>query len=209
VHGAEQLRTRGVEVWLDQRVTAVSANSVTLASGEVIPTGTVVWAAGVQANTLADRLGVSQTRAGRVVVSRDLRIPTQPHSFVIGDLAAIEGPGGALLPQLAPVAKQSGKYVGRLLARSVKSKPMGPFRYRDRGTMATIGRNSAVADLPLEIRLTGFPAWVAWLFLHLIYLVGVRNRLSVLLSWGWSYLTFDRGPRLILEPPYRADDAGV
>jgi NADH:ubiquinone reductase (H+-translocating) len=205
LHGAEQLRARGVEVRLDQRVVSVGANSVTLASGEVIPTDTVVWAAGVQANPLADRLGVTQTRGGRIVVTPHLRIPAQPHTFVIGDLAAIDGPRDVLLPQVAQVAKQSGKYVGKLVARSVEGKPIRPFRYRDRGTMATIGRNSAVADLPLDIRLTGFVAWVAWLFLHLLYLVGFRNRASVLLSWGWSYLTWDRGPRLILEPTTRPD----
>jgi NADH dehydrogenase len=105
-----------------------------------------------------------------------------------------------LLPQVAQVAKQSGSYVGKVLARSRRGRASRPFRYHDRGTMATIGRNAAVADLPLHIRLTGFVAWVAWLFLHLLYLVGFRNRLSVLLSWGWSYLTWDRGPRLVIEP---------
>ena len=206
MYAVEQLRARGVEVRLENRVIAVDATSVTLASGEVTPTRTVVWAAGVRANPLADRLGVAQTRGGRIVVTPDLRIPAQPHSFVIGDLAAIEGQGGVLLPQVAQVAKQSGKYVGKLLAHSVNGKPtLRPFRYRDRGTMATIGRNSAVADLPQKIRLTGFVAWVAWLLLHLLYLVGFRNRLSVILSWWWSYLTWDRGPRLILEPATRPD----
>jgi NADH:ubiquinone reductase (H+-translocating) len=104
-----------------------------------------------------------------------------------------------LLPQVAQVAKQSGAHVGRHIARARRGRATRPFRYRDKGTMATIGRNAAVADLPLHIRLTGFVAWVAWLFLHLLYLVGFRNRLSVLVSWGWSYLTWDRGPRLILE----------
>ncbi|MEA3020345.1 MAG: hypothetical protein QOI47_1869 [Actinomycetota bacterium] len=199
-HAAEQLRARGVDVRVGERVLAVGPGKVTLASGEVIPTRTVVWAAGVRANPLADRLGVDQARGGRIVVTAQLRIPEHPESFAIGDLAAIEGPGGVLLPQVAQVAKQSGKYVGRLLARSPRGRTTRPFRYRDRGTMATIGRHAAVADLPLKIRLTGFVAWVAWLFLHLLYLVGFRNRVSVLVSWGWSYLTWDRGPRLILEP---------
>lgn len=207
-YAVEQLRARGVEVRLHEQVIAVGANSVTLASGEVVPTRTVVWAAGVRANPLADRLDVAQTRGGRIVVAPDLRIPAQPHSFVIGDLAAIEGAGDALLPQVAQVAKQSGTYVGKLLVGSVIGKPVRRrFRYRDRGSMATIGRNAAVADLPPGIRLTGIVAWMAWLFLHLLYLVGFRNRLSVLLSWGWSYLTWDRGPRLILEPTTRPDSA--
>ncbi|HEX4906601.1 MAG TPA: NAD(P)/FAD-dependent oxidoreductase [Acidimicrobiales bacterium] len=199
-HAIEQLRARGVDVRLGERVTAVGADAVTLASGEVLPTRTVVWAAGVRANPLADLLGVEQVRGGRIKVTPDLRIPGKPEAFVIGDLAAIEGPGGVLLPQVAQVAKQSGKHVGKTIARSLRGRTTKSFRYFDKGTMATIGRNSAVADLPLKIRLTGFIAWVAWLFLHLLYLVGFRNRLSVLVSWGWSYLTWDRGPRLILEP---------
>jgi len=203
-HALEQLRRRGVDVRLGCQVTAVAPDSVTLASGEVVPTRTVVWAAGVKANPLADVLGVEQGRGGRIVVTPELRIPGHEHSFVIGDLAAIEGPGGVLLPQVAQVAKQSGAYVGKTIARSLRGRPAKrPFRYLDKGTMATIGRNSAVADLPLRIRLTGFVAWVVWLFLHLLYLVGFRNRLSVLVSWGWSYLTWDRGPRLILDPTDR------
>jgi len=158
----------------------------------------------VKASPLADALGVEQVRGGRIKVRPDLRIAAHPEAFVIGDLAAIEGPGGALLPQVAQVAKQSGRYVGKVIARSrrghTKTKP---FRYWDKGTMATIGRNAAVADLPLKIRLTGVVAWLAWLFLHLLYLVGFRNRLSVLVSWSWSYLTWDRGPRLLIDVPPR------
>ena len=200
-HAAEQLRARGVELRLGEKVVAVGPDSVTLASGEVIPTKTVVWAAGVKASPLADAICVAQTRGGRIEVTPDLRIPDHPEAFVIGDLAGIEGPGGVLLPQVAQVAKQSGKYVGKLIARSRRGHDRHkPFRYRDKGSMATVGRNAAVADLPLKIRLTGLVAWVAWLFLHLMYLVGFRNRLSVLLSWSWSYLTWDRGPRLVIDP---------
>ena len=200
-HAAEQLTARGVELRLGEKVVRVQADGVTLASGEVIPTRTVVWAAGVKASPLADALGVEQVRGGRIAVTPDLRIPAHPHAFVIGDLAAIEGPGGVLLPQVAQVAKQSGKYVGKLIARSRRGHgKTKPFRYWDKGTMATIGRNAAVADLPLKLRLTGVVAWVAWLFLHLLYLVGFRNRLSVLVSWSWSYLTWDRGPRLVIDP---------
>jgi NADH dehydrogenase len=208
-YAREQLRARGVEVRLGERVTAVAADSVTLASGEVLATNTVVWAAGVRANPIADLLGVEQVRGGRIKVTPDLRVPARPQAFVIGDLAAIDGrasraggrsgEGGVLLPQVAQVAKQSGRYVGKVIARSLRGRTTRSFRYRNKGTMATIGRNSAVADLPLRVRLTGFVAWVAWLFLHLLYLVGFRNRISVLVSWGWSYLTWDRGPRLIVE----------
>jgi NADH dehydrogenase len=199
-HACEQLQRRGVEVRLGERVVSVGPGDVTLASGEVLPTCTVVWAAGVRANPIADALGVEQVRGGRIKVTPDLRVPSHPEVSVIGDLAAIEGPGGHLLPQVAQVAKQSGRYVGKQNARSRRGRSTTPFRYYDKATMATIGRNAAVADLPLRIRLTGFVAWVAWLFLHLLYLVGFRNRLSVLVSWGWSYLTWDRGPRLIIEP---------
>lgn len=199
LHGAEQLRARGVEVRLGERVVGVGAHSVTLASGELIPARTVIWAAGVRASGLADRLGVAQTRGGRIVVTPQLRIPEHPDTFVIGDLAAIIGADGTLVPQVAQAAKQSGSYVGKLLARPAHDNQTREFRYRDRGSMATIGRHAAVADLPMGIRLTGFTAWVSWLFLHLLYLVGFRNRLSVLLSWAWSYLTWDRGPRLILR----------
>lgn len=199
-HGVDQLRARGVDVRFNQRVTEVGAASVTLDSGDVIPTRTVIWAAGVRANPLAGRLGVEQTRGGRIVVGPDLRIPAHPEAFVIGDLAAITGRNGELVPQVAQVAKQSGRYVGRLLAHPRPGDPHRPFLYRDRGSMATIGRHAAVADLPLGVELTGFVAWVTWLFLHLLYLVGFRNRLSVLLSWAWSYLTWDRGPRLIVAP---------
>src|SRR5690606_24770369 len=105
-----------------------------------------------------------------------------------------------LLPQLAPVAMQAGRHVARQIIRAVEGRPPAPFRYRDKGTMATIGRRAAVAELPLRIRLKGAPAWLAWLGLHLVFLVGKRNRLSVLLNWAWNYLTWDRGPRLILRP---------
>ena len=203
-HAAEQLTARGVELRLGEEVVSVRADGVTLASGEVIATKTVVWAAGVKASPLADALGVEQVRGGRIKVTPDLRIPAHPQAFVIGDLAAIAGPGGVLLPQVAQVAKQSGKYVGKVIARSRRGHDKHrPFRYWDKGTMATIGRNAAVADLPLKLRLTGVVAWVAWLFLHLLYLGGFRNRLSVLVSWSWSYLTWDRGPRLVIEPQPR------
>jgi NADH dehydrogenase len=199
-HALEQLGARGVELRLGERVTEVTATGVRLSTGEVIPTRTLVWAAGVRANPLADVLGLEQGGGGRIVVGPDLRVPGRPEVSVVGDLAAIAGPRGALLPQLAPVAKQSGRFVGARLARTLRGRPARRFSYVDRGTMATIGRGSAVADLPLGIHVTGMPAWLAWLFLHLLLLAGFRNRLSVFLSWAWNYVTYDRGPRLIIEP---------
>ncbi|HEV3226736.1 MAG TPA: NAD(P)/FAD-dependent oxidoreductase, partial [Acidimicrobiales bacterium] len=130
----------------------------------------------------------------------DLRIEGHDNAFAIGDIAAITAPDGELLPMVAPVAIQSGRYAARTIrGRSRRAA----FRYRDKGTMATIGRRAAVAELPLHVRLSGTPAWVAWLGLHLVTLVGFRNRLSVFLNWAWNYLTWDRGPRLIIDPTRR------
>jgi NADH dehydrogenase len=149
----------------------------------------------VRANPLAEALGVATGRAGRIVVDADLRIDGHDHVYAIGDIAAATAPDGSPLPMLAPVAMQAGRHV----ARQIASGRHAPFRYRDKGTMATIGRRAAVAELPLHVRLSGTPAWMAWLGLHLVTLVGFRNRLSVFLNWAWNYLTWDRGPRLIIE----------
>lgn len=198
-HGADQLVARGVDLRLGERVTEVGPGHVALASGEVVPTRTLVWAAGVRANPLADVVGLERGPGGRIVVDADLTVPGHPEVSVVGDLAAITGPGGTPLPQLAPVAKQSGRFVGDHLARQLRGKRPRRFRYLDKGTMATIGRGAAVADLPFGVRLTGTPAWLAWLFLHLLSLAGFRNRLSVFTSWAWNYVTYDRGQRLIIE----------
>ena len=198
-HALEQLRDRGVELRLGAAVTAIDEGSVTLSSGEVVPTGTVVWAAGVRTSPLVEGLGLERVANGRVVVDPSLRLRGHPEVLVAGDLAAVPWHDG-LLPQVANVAQQEGRHAGRTVARLAAGKPARPFRYRHLGFMATIGRGAAVADLPLKVRLTGFLGWMAWLGLHLVRLVGVRNRLSVLLNWAWSYATFDRGPRLILEP---------
>jgi NADH dehydrogenase len=198
-HALETLRSRGVEVRLGTQVASVGPERVTFADGEVIPCQTLVWAAGVQANPLARTLGVEQDRGGRIVVRPDLQVPGHPGTWAIGDIAATRDRRGDLLPQLAPVAMQSGRHVARQIRRLLEGRPSTPFRYRDKGTMATIGRRAAVAELPGRIRLWGAPAWLAWLGLHLVFLVGKRNRLSVLLNWAWNYLTWDRGPRLILD----------
>ena len=202
-HALDTLVARGVEVRLGAKVTSVAADHVTFADGEVVPCQTLVWAAGVQANPLAATLGLPQDRGGRVVVGPDLRVPGHPDVWAIGDIAATRDRRGDLLPQLAPVAMQSGRHVARQIRRQLQARPTEPFRYVDKGTMATIGRRAAVAELPGGIRLRGALAWLAWLGLHLVFLVGKRNRLSVLLNWAWNYVTWDRGPRLILGPPDR------
>ena len=194
-HAADALRARGVELRLGEAVERIDERGVTLRGGERIPAGTVIWAAGVRANPLADVLGLPQGKQGRVEVGPDLRVPGRDGVWVVGDVAATG------LPQVAGVAKQSGKHVGRQIGRLVHGRPVQPFRYRDKGSMATIGRRAAVADMPLHIRLTGVVAWLAWLFLHLLYLAGLRNRLTVLVNWVWGYLTWDRGNRLITGYP--------
>lgn len=198
-HAIERLGDMGVDVRTGEAVARVTPTRVTLESGEQLNAHTVIWAAGVRANPLANALRVPTNRGGRIQVGPDLRIEGHDNAFAIGDIAAIVGPGGDLLPMLAPAAIQSGRYAARQIIR----RHSRPFRYRDKGTMATIGRRAAVAELPLHVRLSGTPAWAAWLVLHLVSLVGVRNRMSVLLNWAWNYFTWDRGPRLIIESPPR------
>jgi NADH dehydrogenase len=209
----DTLRARQVEVRLDETVAEVAPDHVRFASGEVLPTRTVIWAAGVRAHPLAAALGLPVTRGGRVEVGDDLAVVGHERVWAVGDVAAprdhrSDGP----LPQLAPVAMQSGAHVARQIGRLLEGRPTQPFRFRDKGTMATIGRRSAVAELPGRIRLRGTPAWFAWLGLHLLYVAGLRNRLSVLLNWFWAYITWDRGPRIILraepaQPVGRAEPA--
>jgi NADH dehydrogenase len=194
----DTLRARQVEVRLDETVAEVAPDHVRFVSGEVLPTRTVIWAAGVRAHPLAAALGLPTNRSGRVEVDDDLSVPGHAGVWAVGDVAApLDHRGHGPLPQLAPVAMQSGAHVARQIGRTLEGRPTQPFRFHDKGTMATIGRRSAVAELPGRIRLRGTIAWFAWLGLHLLYLAGVRNRLSVLLNWAWGYLTWDRGPRLI------------
>jgi NADH:ubiquinone reductase (H+-translocating) len=194
------LEDRGVEVRLDTAVTAVGPDSLTFADGTRLHTRLVVWAAGVRASTLADGLGATQGRGGRITVADDLSIPGFPNAFAVGDVADIDDGHGGRLPQLAQVAIQGGEHAADQVLATIARRPHQPFRYHDKGTMATIGRRAAVAELPRGVRLTGSVAWLAWLVLHLVYLLGVRNRVSVFLNWAWNYLTWDRGPRLILRP---------
>jgi len=196
------LRERGVEVLLDTPVKAAHAGRVELGNGEVILTSTLVWVAGIQAAPLGGALRATQTRGGRVEVTPHLTLPDDHRVHVIGDLAAAHDARGDLLPQLAPVAMQQGRYVARRIAAAARGQHVTqPFRYVDKGTMATIGRHDAVAELPLGIRFAGPLAWMAWLGLHLLFLVGFRNRVAVFLSWMWNYLTYDRSSRLILHDP--------
>ncbi len=193
---AAQLVHLGVEVHTGELVTAVDRTGVEV-GGERIAARTVLWAAGVAASPLAATLGAELDRAGRVLVAPDLSLPGHPELFVIGDLAAFEQDGGQL-PGVAPVAIQGGRHAADAILRALEGRPSRPFRYRDRGSMATLGRKAAVAVLG-RLRLSGLPAWLAWLFVHIFFLIGFRNRFVVLFEWAWSYLTYQRSARLILD----------
>ncbi len=192
------LESRGVEVRLGSAVASVTADGVHLTDGAFLPSATTVWVAGVRASPLAAALGVEQGRGGQVTVAPDLSLPGRPEVFVIGDVAAATGKNGNPLPQVAQVAMQGGRRAAKNIAARMAGRPTRPFRYKDKGIMATIGRRSAVAELPLGLRFDGTLGWLAWLVLHLLYLVGVHNRMSVLTSWAWNYVTWDRANRVIL-----------
>jgi NADH dehydrogenase len=161
----------------------------------ILPSAVTLWAAGVSASPLGRMLG-NNDKAGRVLVEPDLSVPGHPEVFVIGDLASLVGENGKPLPGLAPVAMQQGRAVARNIAREIRGLAREPFHYRDKGTLATIGRAAAVADFG-KIRVTGFIAWILWLFVHILFLIGFRNRVLVMLEWSWSYLTYERSARLI------------
>lgn len=208
----EALEERGVDVRTDTSVAAVHDGHVEFEDGSEMATETLVWVAGVRGATIGEQLGAPTTKGGRVEVDERLRLVDDDHVHVLGDIAAATDGDGDLLPQLAPVALQQGRYVAdRLLAEAAGESHTEPFGYVDKGTMATIGRNDAVAELPLGIRFDGFLAWLSWLGLHLFFLIGFRNRVAVLLSWLWNYLTYDRSARLILGRGHRAPagDAGA
>jgi len=191
----EQLRHLGVEVRTSAIVTGVEADAVHI-GGTRLPAAVILWAAGVAASPLGRKLGVPTDRAGRVFVEPDLTIPGHPEVFVIGDLAALKDQRGNWLPGLAPVAIQEGHAAARAVAADLAGKPRKPFHYIDKGTLATIGRAAAVGQVK-RIHFSGFIAWLAWLFVHIFYLIGFRNRLVVLIQWAWSYFTYERGARLI------------
>jgi len=184
-----------VEVRKNSPVTSIQPGVVVI-GGEPVSAATVLWAAGVTASPLAWSLGVPLDRAGRVLVEPDLSIPGHPEAFVIGDLAAFVHQTGIPLPGLAPVAIQQARHVAKNIQRALTSQPCEPFRYVDRGSLATIGRAAAVADFG-AVKLSGFFAWIAWLFVHILFLIGFRNRFIVLFEWAWAYVTLQRSARLI------------
>ncbi|MEO8874990.1 MAG: NAD(P)/FAD-dependent oxidoreductase [Polyangiaceae bacterium] len=191
----KQLHELGVEVRTSTRVTDIHAEGVNIGD-ERIEAATVVWAAGVRATRIAESLGVKLDRGGRVIVQKDCSIENHPNVFAIGDVAAFTGKDGKLLPGVSPVAMQQARFVAKSIKNRAKNKPRGEFEYFDKGTMSTIGRSRAVAESK-GIKMSGFIAWLAWLFVHLWFLMGFRNRVSVMLTWLWSYITYGRGARLI------------
>jgi len=204
-----RLQKMGVDVRLKTAVASVGDDTVTFADGTSIAASVVVWAAGVRAAHVADLLGVKQARGARVPVTSHLNLAEHVEVFVIGDMAYLEGykKEGQAYPMIAPVAIQMGERAGQNILAKMRRKPMKPFTYFDKGNMATIGRRAAVLD-SFGIRLTGYIAWLGWLVVHLLFLVGFRNRVVVLLNWAYSYFTYDRGLRLItglkpteLQPP--------
>lgn len=191
-----RLGEMGVEVRLQAPVAEADDSGVTLRDGERIPAGAVIWVAGMQAASLADMLPTPKGASGRLVVDETLRLPGQPLVYGIGDMVHVGGPDSRPHPMMAPVAIQQGDLVAENIARQLEGRPPRTFRYRNRGTMVTIGRQSAVAHL-LGLQLGGFIAWVIWLTVHLVWLIGFRNRLLVLVNWAWNYFTYDRAVRLI------------
>lgn len=191
----EQLRHLGVEVHTSAMVTGIEPAAV-ITSQTRLPAAVILWAAGVAASPLGKKLGAPVDRAGRVLVNPDLSLPGHPEVFVIGDLASLKDKNGNPLPGLAPVAMQQGKATAENIARELQGNPRQNFHYLDKGSLATIGRAAAVAQFG-KVHISGFLAWLSWLFVHIFFLIGFRNRIIVLIQWAWAYFTYERGARLI------------
>ncbi|MFY9809103.1 MAG: NAD(P)/FAD-dependent oxidoreductase, partial [Pseudonocardiaceae bacterium] len=207
----EDLRRRGVEVRLGETVQSADAGGVTLADGHRIETDTVIWAAGVQASPLGGAFGLERDTHGRILVDPQLRVPSYPNVFAAGDIAVTTPAHGAAPPMLASAAIQTGRHAGEQVAQLIAGRPLTPFRYHDKGIMAVLGRGDAVAELPLRppaggtsrypLRFGGLLAWLLWLGVHIVYLIGFRNRIKVLLDWGWSYFTSHGAGAILVHPP--------
>jgi NADH dehydrogenase len=195
----KQLVSLGVEVKLGERVEEVGQSHVKLSSGEIIATHTLVWAAGVKGSPLAELLEVELARGGRVPVKPTLEVIDRDDIYAAGDITYLESSQGGPYPQMIPVAQQQGKIVAENIVHRIAGEPENPFKYFDKGLMATIGRRRAVAYPYNKIQLSGFIAWLTWLTLHLIWLLGFRNRLNVFINWVWNYLTYDRSVRIIID----------
>lgn len=191
------LEELGVKVQLNTSVAQIKPRMIEVKDGASIPAEVTVWAAGVQGEPVAGQLNLPLVNS-RIDVENTLQVKNYPYIWAIGDIAGIKGVDGRFLPMVAPVALQQGKFVAKQILRTIKSQPLLPFKYRDKGSMATIGRHKAVVEVK-NFRLTGIPAWYAWLWLHLFYLLGGRNKIGTMADWTWNYLTFDRGNRHIMD----------
>jgi NADH:ubiquinone reductase (H+-translocating) len=191
----EQLRGLGVEVHTNAMVTDVKPGAVFMGQTK-LTAAVILWAAGVAASPLGKKLGGPIDRAGRVLVNPDLTLPGHSNVFVIGDLAFLKDEAGKPLPGVAPLAMQEGKYIAHAIASDLRHEARKPFHYFDKGSLATIGRAAAVAQFG-KVHISGFLAWLSWLFVHIFFLIGFRNRIIVLIQWAWSYFTYERGARLI------------
>lgn len=202
-NATETLREMGVEVFTQRKVKNLSPGLVELDDGQLIEAENIIWAAGVAANPLTRSLGVELDRAGRIKVNPDCSVPGHPSVFAVGDMVSLARPDGKPVPGVSPAAMQMARHVARIIFSEIHSGGTPPaerpaFDYWDKGSMATIGRSAAVAHLR-DFHLTGFMAWVAWLFVHLIFLIGFRNKTAVLLQWAYSYFTYKRGARIITK----------
>src|SRR6266550_260990 len=195
-----QLKRLGVQVRTSTRVKDIRCGEVELESGETIRAENILWAAGVSATPLTKKLGVELDRAGRVKVNPDLSLPGHPEVFAIGDMALVLDEEGRPVPGVSPAAMQMARHIARIILDELdlgpQQAPRPPFKYWDKGTMATIGRSAAVAKIG-SLEFNGFPAWMAWLFVHLVFLIGFRNKLAVLLQWAYSYVAYKRGARIV------------
>lgn len=213
VKAQQQLEAFGVDVRLQTKVAAIHQAQVLLEHGQRLAAENIIWAAGVRAHPLANQLGAPQDRAGRVMVQPDLSLSEHPEVFVIGDLAAVKDARGVMVPGVSPAAMQMARHIARILRKeldadaSSASSTRPSFRYRDRGTMATIGRSAAVAKIG-SLEFDGFPAWLAWLLVHLLFLIGFDNKATVLIQWAYSYLTYKRGARIIIREPVTTPAVG-
>jgi NADH:ubiquinone reductase (H+-translocating) len=201
VKARKDLEALGVQVLLNSKVQDVDADGLTLPDRR-IAAKTLLWAAGVRPSKLSESITTPRDRVGRMIVKEDCSLPSYPKIYAIGDIAAFTGSDGKPLPGVAPVAVQQGAYVARSLVHQLDGKPKNAFQYFDKGSMATIGRKKAVLEVG-SLRLTGVIAWLGWLFVHLLYLVGFKNRVTVLFSWIWSYFTYRRESRIIPDREWR------
>ena len=196
-HGKKDLEKLGVTVHLNTAVKQIGPRSIELSDGSIIASEVTVWAAGVKGEPTAAKLNLPLINT-RIDVENTLQVKNYPHIFAIGDIAGFVGENGRMLPMVAPVALQQGRYVAKQIKRIAAGQALKPFKYLDKGSMATIGRHKAIVEVK-NLRMTGIPAWYAWLWLHLFYLLGGRNKIGTMADWTYNYLTFDRGNRHIMD----------